>query len=408
MSRKKDLLRKQVKESLELIANKYDELINSGTDKFKYLDDVELDIVMARGDANATETVKSIMATRELGPRWDQPKKGLELCHKYGIVGSELYNFFEFSCNRNTEIMYCILEMFEQEVFSLEDIIRGLRASSYIKFFDKDDPKFDKIIHRSMDKFNNDWKFEFRGNEWAEFCIRNKERFNNNIDAAEAEEREAEERYRQHKLRSASLQAIIDNSEEFMDRIDAGDDFLIISPTIQNVYTNTSTSELNKSRDYEYTDFGSRYYRGVLGDSVYYQDIIQRWDPDYGWDDNYMISSSLTSGNSRFNYDEENDVFHVDIDGVDCAIVAAVKGATNEQLGLIQEKLSGDIDNEGQMQWVKGNFVMKDNDMCGGPYSSNGYVYYDDVKSDYILVMKNWKDLKKTDTMTESRSHGSK
>ena len=40
MSRKKDLLRKQVKESLELIANKYDELITSGTDKFKYLDDV--------------------------------------------------------------------------------------------------------------------------------------------------------------------------------------------------------------------------------------------------------------------------------------------------------------------------------------------------------------------------------
>ena len=135
MSRKKDLLRKQVKESLELIANKYDELINSGLDKVEYLDDVELSIVMARGDSNATETVKSIMATRELGPRWDQPKKGLELCHKYGIVGSKLYEFFEFSCDRNTEIMYCILEMFEQEVFSREDINRGLRASSYIKFF---------------------------------------------------------------------------------------------------------------------------------------------------------------------------------------------------------------------------------------------------------------------------------
>ena len=408
MSRKKDLLRKQVKESLELIANKYDELINSGLDKVEYLDDVELSIVMGRGDSDATETVKEIMATRRLGPSWDQPKKGLGLCHKYGIVGRELYRFFEFSCDRNTEIMYCILEMFEQEVFSREDINRGIRASSYIKFFDKDDPKFAQIIHRSMDKFDNSWKFEFRGNEWAEFCIRNKERFDNNIDVAEAEEKDANERYRQQELSSAPLQTIIDNSDEFMNRIDAGDDFLIISPTIQNVYTDTRTSELHKSRDYEYTDLGSRYYRGVLGDSVYYQDIIQRWDPDYGWDDNSMVSSSLTSGNSRFNYDKDNDVFHVDVDGVDCAVVAAVKGATAEQLGLIQEKLSADVDNEGQMQWVKGNFVMKDNDMCGGPYSSNGYVYYDDVKSDYILVMKNWKDLKKADTMTESRSHGSK
>jgi hypothetical protein len=120
------------------------------------------------------------------------------------------------------------------------------------------------------------------------------------------------------------------------------------------------------------------------------------------------LSEYIPDKGSSLFIQRDNDVFHVDIDGVDCAIVAAVKGATPEQLGLIQEKLSADVDNEGQMEWVKGNFVMKDNDMCGGPYSSNGYVYDDDVKSDYLLVMTNWKDLRKADTMTESRSHGSK
>ena len=76
------------------MAKEYDKLINSGN-KFEYLDDVELFIVMGRGDSDATETVKDIMATRRLRKRWDQPKKGLELCHKYGIVGRELYRFFD-------------------------------------------------------------------------------------------------------------------------------------------------------------------------------------------------------------------------------------------------------------------------------------------------------------------------
>ena len=109
MSGKKDLLREQVEGSLESIAEKYDELISSGDVKFKYLDIVELLIVMGRGDSDATEVVKEIMDTRRLGRRWGQPKEGLVLCHKYGIVGGKLDSFFKFSCDINTEIMYCIL-----------------------------------------------------------------------------------------------------------------------------------------------------------------------------------------------------------------------------------------------------------------------------------------------------------
>ena len=367
---------------------------------------LDLIILIGKGDPETSEAVAKIKLAHSLS-RYEAACEVFNFCLEHQIVGRKFYHLYDLMCKESFEVMACTIAMLKTGIFTEEDIQEAF-AGSLIDFIDRNSPEFEAIIrNENQSKLFPEYNSIFHYGEWKPFCERMKAIFDRKLEIEKKGRKIRKEKEEQEQKDSKNLKTIIINTQIFLEQIDAEPYMDIIAPTLNTVYSDLSTCKLTKGRK----NFGSLKYPGLLGDAASWDTIMQRFEPDLmytdegGWDDFYMAWGSVRTENESFNYDEEKDIFHYTVDGEDCAIVAAVKGANPDQLLAIENRMAEEMNNRCELIWVPAEFVMRTCDMCGGPYTINGSPQYPNVESDYILVAKGYEKLR-VDNNTDTNLKG--
>ena len=391
---------------IEELAKEKEELMKWGKTDTSYESLLDLIILIGRGDPNASEAVAEIKLAHTLS-RHEAAGEVFNFCLEHQIVGRKFYYLYKFMCKESFEVMACTIAMLKTGIFTEEDIQEAF-AGSLIDFIDRNSPEFEAIIrNENQSKLFPEYNSIFHYGKWEPFCERMKTIFDRKLEIEKRDRKSSKEKEAQEQKDSENLREIITKTKIFLDQIDASPYMDIIAPTLNTVYSDLSTCKLTKGRK----NFGSLKYPGLLGDAASWDTIMQRFEPDLmytdegGWDDFYMAWGSVRTENESFNYDEEKDIFHYTVDGEDCAIVAAVKGANPDQLLAIENKIAEEMNGKCELVWVPAEFVMRTCDMCGGPYTINGSPQYPNVESDYILVAKGYEKLR-VDNNTDTNLKG--
>ncbi len=348
---------------------------------------LDLVIVIGRGDPEATKAVGEIYQKH-----FDDPKAReiFSFCHKHQITGRKFNYLYELMCSDSFEVMSHTIDMLKTGIFTDNEIQEAF-TGSLVDFIDKNSEEFKRIKNKEPDAYC--------GKTWEQFCKKMKTIFDYNIKIdREARKRNAEKEKKKEK--NSELRIITENTGEFLEEIEASYDMDILSPTLNNIYWG-SDCKLEKP----YKDLGSLKYPHLLsGRAVSWNTIMPKFNPDLryteegGWDDYYPAYATISTENNAFNYDEEKDIFHYIVDGKDCAIVAAVRNATPDQLSAIKNRMEEEMLGKCALKWVPAEFVMRTVDMCGGPYGIYDECYrYPQDKSDCILVAKGYDFLRAND-----------
>ncbi len=348
---------------------------------------LDLVIVIGRGDPEATKAVGEIYQKH-----FDDPKAReiFSFCHKHQIIGRKFNYLYELMCDKSFEVMSCTINMLKTGIFTDNEIQEAF-TGSLVDFIDKNSEEF----KRTKNKVPN----AYCGNTWEQFCKKMKTKFDYKMEInREKRKKEAKEK-KQEEEDSKNLREINEETKAFFEQIGASYYMDILAPTLNNIYWGADCT-LKK----HYKDLGSLKYPHLLsGSAASWDTIMQRFEPalmyseEGGWDDNYMAYATISKENESFNFDEEKDIFHFPVNGKDCAIVAAVRNATPDQLLAIKNKMEEEMHGKCALKWIPADFVMRTCDMCGGPYTSYGYAYYPQDKSDYVLVAKGYEILRVND-----------
>ena len=348
---------------------------------------LDLMIVIGRGDPEATKGVGIIYENHLADP---ETKEIFSFCHKHQITGRKFHYLYELMCDGSFELMSCTISMLKTGMFT-DDEIQEAFAGSLVYFIDRYSKEYNKIKWSAKDPYC--------GKTWEQFCQKMKNIFDYKMEINRKNRKNEAKEKKQEKEDSKNLREINEKTKAFLEQIGASYYMDILAPTLNNIYWG-SDCKLEKS----YKDLGSLKYPHLLsGRAVSWNTIMPRFNPDLryteegGWDDYYPAYATISKENDAFNYNKEKDIFHFKVDGKDYAIVAAVRNATPDQLSAIKNKMEEEMHGKCALKWIPAEFVMRTCDMCGGPYTSYGYSYYPQDKSDFILVAKGYEILRVND-----------
>ena len=380
MKTKFDYKLKNVKEKNEM------QIEQQGT-TVEYPGLLDLVIVIGRGDPEATKDVGELYQKH-----FDEPKTReiFDFCHKHQITGRKFAYLYELMCDRSFGLISCTIDMLKTGMFT-DDEIQEAFAGPFAYFIDRNSKEYDKIKWSAKDPYC--------GKTWEQFCEKMKTKFDYKMEINREKRKKETKKKKQEEEDSKNLREINEETKAFFEQIGASYYMDILAPTLNNIYWGSDCT-LEK----HYKDLGSLKYPHLLsGSAASWDTIMQRFEPalmyseEGGWDDNYMANATISKENDAFNYDKEKDIFHFKVDGKDCAIVAAVRNATPDQLSAIKNRMEEEMLGKCALKWIPAEFVMRTRDMCGGPYTSYGYTYYPQDKSDYVLVAKGYEILRVND-----------
>lgn len=181
--------------------------------------------------------------------------------------------------------------------------------------------------------------------------------------------------------------------------------FRIVSPYYQNAFPDEGSSLTEGYKNLE----SKSYSKGLLSGRAikwegtnYYLDVDEA--PEACLDEPASFSLS-----ENYGYNEKEDIFHIPVDGKDCAIVAAVRYySSNEdvsdKLKLIKKHFSKKIGYGADLRWVAyKKFIISDYGMNGGVWLNgvriNGHdIYCPTAISTHLLVAQNYEILAKPKT----------